>query len=132
MTRPPLRRMTAVISGALLLQLVVTGSGRACATSAMAAMHAGAAGASSMPGMDVHGSTRHSDQAQAPDSDPSPCQLPWAPAGCQPMAPCSPTAVASAVLRLSSPHAGDSQAAALVVIAPTSRSTPPDPPPPRA
>ncbi len=123
-----LRPLTALVSGALLLQLVLAGGGFACVMPEGGGMRA--AEASSMPGMTMSADAEGS--VQSPSSDKAPCRLPWAPAGCQPMAPCAPAVVASAALVLAVPPTPIAEVATLVVLAPPSRSTPPELPPPRA
>jgi hypothetical protein len=125
------RRLAALVSGALLLQLVLVGSGFACIMPAMGGTSAAAtADVASMPGMDM--STDLQGSTQQPASNQAPCHPPWVPASCQPMAPCAPAAVTSPALVLSLPRADVNDVVALVVLAPASRSTAPELPPPRA
>lgn len=129
------RAFTAVAVVALVGQLVLAGSGIACVMPAMA--HEGQASGQSaeaaMAGMEMPASSP-SDHAPAPsgESNDGPCHLPWAPAGCQPMAPCSPSVMVSRAVTLTT---GASHAVRVVVhvaVAPASRTVPPEPPPPRA
>ena len=124
-------RVAALVSGALLLQLVLVGSGFACIMPKMDATHAAAtANAAPMPGMDM--STNVPSSTDGPVSGDAPCHLPWAPASCQPMAPCGPAAVTAPALTLLLPEVTLSEVARLVVLVPPSRSTAPELPPPRA
>lgn len=127
MHRP--RRLLALIALAVMLQLILLGSGLACAmpgmgdrtaSAGMAQMHMG--GSSSMPAASGH----------VPDNDQAPCSFPWAPAGCQSMTPCAPATLGASVGAVlpAPPHAHDVMR--LVVLAPPSRGIPPELPPPRA
>ena len=125
------RRFAALLSGALLLQLVLVGSGFACAVPMDMSAAATGDASSTMPGMDM-GGPQTSSPSKAPSSDPSPCRLPWVPAGCQSMAPCAPTVIASTTLSVSLPHLTAGSVLRLVVLTPPSRAIPPELPPPRA
>lgn len=135
--RRPFRRVAALISSLLLLQLVLVGSGFACAMpmpmgqQSPPAANAASTAVSDMVGMDMSGSQREAS-SKAPASDRSPCRFPWAPAGCQSMAPCAPVAMAQAAEVASLPVTGAYVVAALDVLTPPSRSTPPELPPPKA
>lgn len=114
-------RLAGFASIVLLLQLVLVGGGFGCV----------------MPGVGAHGATATSDAAgmagMGMPSVPSvPSQLPWAPAGCQPMAPCAPAAVTAAQFVLALPVVDATPVAALDIATPSSRTTPPEIPPPRA
>ena len=130
--RRSIRRIAALLSGALILQLVLVGSGYACARPMQMATGANAADMSAMAGKDMTNMPAAARPANAPPPDDAPCRLPWAPAGCQSMTPCAPIVVASpSVTVLLTPPAGASRLA-LVVVVPTARSIPPEPPPPKA
>lgn len=132
----PFRRVAALVSSLLLLQSVLIGSGFACALP-MPMGQPTPAGAelstamSDMTGMDMSGSQQQ-PSSKAPGSDGSPCRLPWAPAGCQSMAPCAPVAIAETAEVASPLVRGAYSIAALDVLTPPSRSTPPELPPPKA
>ena len=116
------RGIAGLASGILLLQLVLVGGGFACVIPGMGTPGAAATSeTSAMPGMDM---------PSAPSE--LPCQLPWAPAGCQPMAPCAPAAVTAARFVLALPVVDAAPVAALDIATPSSRTTPPEIPPPRA
>jgi hypothetical protein len=106
----------------LLLQLVLVGGGFGCAMPSIGTRAAPAESTTAaMPGMDM---------PSAPSQ--APCQLPWAPTGCQPMAPCGPAAVMPAQFVLALPVGDAAPVAALDIATPSSRTTPPELPPPRA
>lgn len=69
---------------------------------------------------------------QAPTHDQAPCHLPWAPANCNGMAPCAPTALTSVAAQLLPPPDFPFDQAQLIVLAPPSITAPPELPPPRA
>jgi hypothetical protein len=123
------RRLPALAALVLMLQLILLGSGLACAIPGMGD-HTANAGMAQMD-MDS-GSSMPSAPQHAPDHDGSPCSLPWAPAGCHSMAPCAPAAVASQTVALLPAPLVEHEMARLVILAPPSRSIPPELPPPRA
>ena len=129
--RHSVRRFAALFSGVLLLQLVLVGSGFACALPVDMAANATDV-SSTMPGMDMGGPAQAPSPSKAPSSDPSPCRLPWVPAGCQSMAPCAPTVIASSAISVSLPHLTTASVVRLIVLTPPSRAIPPELPPPRA
>ena len=126
------RRFAALLSGALLLQLVLVGSGFACAVPMDMSAATTADASSTMPGKDMTGPAQTPSPSKGPSSDPSPCRLPWVPAGCQSMAPCAPTVIASTALSVSLPHLTAASMVGLIVLTPPSRAIPPELPPPRA
>ena len=118
------RPLAAIASAVLLVQLILAGSGFACVTPGMSE---DAARDAMMAGMEMP-----SDLSAPQSSNEAPCHLPWAPAGCQPMAPCSPAVMPPAIVTLAS-NPGHAQCVTPpVAIAPPSRTVRPEPPPPRA
>ena len=121
-----IRRPLALLVGLILLHLMAVESGLACAIPAAADNGAAMAGMADMPGMDMGGST------DEPDTGAPPCDFPWAPAGCQAMAPCAPAALASCALAGDAPPHTRASIATRSELAPSSRTPAPEPPPPRA
>jgi hypothetical protein len=113
MRRP--RRFAAVAAVLLFLQLVVLGSGIACAMPA------------AMPGMDAQGAS-----AMAPMDNHAPCHIPWAPADCNGTMPCAPAAMTSRAIALLPAPPIPHDEVRLVMLAPSSITAPPELPPPRA
>jgi hypothetical protein len=111
-----LRRATAVFSALFVLLLVFVESGYACAMPRMGGMSMaqGAHAASPMP-------AHHQ----------SPCRFPWAPDGCQSMAPCAPATLVTASQMLTDPPALVPAIPVLAMLTPPSATSPPDLPPPR-
>lgn len=132
------RRFAAAASAALFLQLVLAGSGIACVTPAMHSNAASDGAATTemagMPGMAGMGGMEMpaSDSSSPAPSNEPPCQLPWAPGGCQPMAPCAASAVAAAAWVISAPPVAPMRIDPLDVLTPSSPTSQPEPPPPRA
>jgi hypothetical protein len=133
-----LRRVTALVTTLLLAHLVWVGSGFACvvpatghsAVAVMAGMDmSGDMPTADMVGMDMS-ATQHPGGESGPDH--APCTFPWAPDGCQSMAPCAPTALSSHAEALRVLHAVPSPVASLDVRTPPSVKSPPELPPPRA
>jgi hypothetical protein len=83
-----------------------------------------------MPGMDMSGAQQQPGGESGHDH--APCTFPWAPDGCQSMAPCAPTALTSHAEALRVLHAVPSPVASLDVRTPASIKSPPELPPPRA
>jgi hypothetical protein len=112
----------------VLLQLVLVESGYACVTPM-----GGATQRADMAGMSMPQSADRSSSAprEQPEHE-SPCRFPWAPNGCQTMAPCAPSAlaVASAVVTAIAP--ARNAPARLVMLAPPALNSAPELPPPRA
>jgi hypothetical protein len=128
MMRHP-RRLRATAALVLMLQLILLGSGLACAMPGMRD-HATSVG---MAQMDMgSGTSTSTAPQQSPTQGGTPCSFPWAPAGCHSMAPCAPVAVATQTVALVPAPPVEHEMAGLVVLAPPSRSTPPELPPPRA
>ena len=119
-------RTFGVLLGLVFLQLVLVESGFACR---MPGDMTGGRSDAAMPmpmNAGVPSSPTHSGD-HAP-----PCRFPWAPDGCQSMAPCSPAAVAAPPVG-GRPVAMPAEAPLrLAVITPASLIRPPEPPPPRA
>ena len=135
---PRLRRPTALLVSFFLVHAMWAGSGFACSMSPMgqssrtmmAAMDMSSA---DMPGMDMAGmAVPPGDMGHTPSHDHEPCNLPWAPDGCDSMAPCGPTALASSPELVRVPAAVPSALSELSVLTPPSPNRSPDPPPPRA
>jgi len=136
-SRVPLGKMTtikrirvfaAIAFAGLFLQLILAGSGFACVIPT--ASHGGdgaMASGATMVGMEMPAS----DQSIPASPDETPCHLPWAPAGCQPMAPCSPAVMTSPAVTFDSPPSVVEGVSRHTVIAPPTRTVPPELPPPR-
>jgi hypothetical protein len=69
---------------------------------------------------------------ETPASPAAPCQLPWAPSGCQSMVPCSPTAVAAESVVLPELEPTLLRVESAIFLTPPSETKPPELPPPRA
>jgi hypothetical protein len=123
-----LLRPIGILLTLVLLQLVLVESGYACHSAPGRDENATAMANMSMPASADHAAaspSQHNDQQ-------SPCRFPWAPNGCQTMAPCSPAALSVArtpTLALASTFAVLPPFAPL---APHSLSRAPELPPPRA
>jgi hypothetical protein len=115
------RRIMAALSALLLLQLVLVESGYACGRMD------GAQGA--MAGMSMPASVHVG--APVPVGQQPPCRFPWAPDGCQSMAPCAPATIVPASQALSDPATPTAAIPVLAVLMPPSATSPPDLPPPR-
>ncbi len=115
----------AVLLTLVLLQLVLVESGYACRMPAD--------GDASMAGMPMPGSTRHSSSAPTKKGQPqAPCQFPWAPNGCQIMAPCAPAALTVASSTTTAAARVHVAPLRFEPLAPLSLSIAPELPPPRA
>ena len=129
-----MRRLTASFLGLLLANLIWVGSGYACVTpSGYSTASTATADVTSqaMAEMNMAGTpTATSDGA--PQDHMPPCQFPWAPDGCQSMAPCAPHAIFAHVFELEVPNATPVRVAELTVLTPPSALRAPDLPPPRA
>ena len=115
-----------VVGAILLLSmfcLVLLGSGFGCAW-------ASSASSASMAAMGTAGMQHNSPRPG--DRAPSGCQFPWAPDGCQTMAPCAPAALQSVTFALAASGSVPEAAPPFVVIAPRSLTRAPELPPPRA
>lgn len=121
-----IRRPLALLVGLILLHLMAVESGFACAVPTAGDSGAAMAGMTDMPGMDMSGSPEKS----TPDAPP--CDFPWAPAGCQAMAPCAPAALTSCALAEDALSLARSGIDTRSELAPHSRTPAPEPPPPRA
>jgi hypothetical protein len=127
-----LRRATALTLALLLIQLVLVGGGFSCedveqavgATTANVAM-------ADMRGMAMDGAAE-SPSSNSRESDPAPCNLPWAPNGCTLMIPCAPHAVTAQVQPIYSVEPANQAVVALEIAAPLSAIIALDTPPPRA
>lgn len=109
----------------VLLQLVLVESGYACRMDTSEMPSGG-----SMVGMQTPG-----DETMAPpqhEQDEAPCRFPWAPGGCQSMAPCAPAAVTVAAVEALAACDAAVTAWQLVQLAPPPVTQAPELPPPRA
>jgi hypothetical protein len=121
-------RPVAFLLSFVLLQLVLVESGYACRMPMD-----GAPQGSAMAGMQMPGSADHSPSAPAQhDQQESPCRFPWAPNGCQTMAPCAPAAVTVASTVIASFVPAGNAPEQLVLLAPPALTSAPELPPPRA
>ena len=84
-----LRRATALLASTFMLHLVLVGSGFACVMPVMDAMHGMAMSGSDQPtdGTDMVAMSGMHDSDQSSTPAGTPCDFPWAPDGCQSMAP---------------------------------------------
>jgi hypothetical protein len=91
-----------------------------------------ATASSDMRGMHMSRTQTSSDRSESQHSKQAPCNRPFGPGDCQPLATCASGALAStpSIPRDFEPvaHGVD----VLIVLAPLSRSTQPEPPPPKA
>ena len=135
-TMPRLTRITALFVSLLLAHLVWVGSGFACVMPGMGQSESAAMSGMDMRGVDMAGMDMpsHAEQHQSatPAHDHVPCKFPWAPDGCQSMAPCAPVALTSHAQSLRAPDSVPTSVASLVVLTPPSQVRPPELPPPRA
>ena len=130
-----LKRAVGTLLTLVLFQLVLVESGYACLMPNAGSANAPMAGMV-MPGMAMTGmampdgagepATTQSEQERAP------CQFPWAPAGCQAMAPCAPSALTVASATIASFTPARVALPQLVVLAPPPIARAPELPPPRA
>ena len=121
-------RPIAVLLSFVLLQLVLVESGYACRMPMNGAM-----GGSEMAGMQVPGGADYSLPALAQSGEPTtPCQFPWAPAGCQGMTPCAPSALTVASTAVESFALVRVAPVQLVLLTPPALTSAPELPPPRA
>lgn len=131
------RRMTALLVSLLLAHVTWVGSGFACRMPGMGNISDGMA---SMAGMDMSSTEMDGmgmagtleQPSGAPAHDHEGCQLPWAPDGCQSMAPCAPLAMASLLQVLQVPGDVPAAVASQLVLTPPSQVRAPELPPPRA
>lgn len=146
--RSPFRRITAALSGALLLQLSLLGSGTLCpmhwadgAAAAGAHAHAmsHAAGADAMDHTSMARGAIGTRAAVAPDSPDGPCgaghscNAPWTPGACSTTAGCGAAAAAPAAIRMVAAASSQTPiAVAAAVLLPRGPSYAPELPPPRA
>lgn len=135
---PRYYRVTALVMSFSLANLAWVGSGFACDMTspaggvAMAGMDmAGNMAGMDMAGMDMTGTTK-TQSGEEPAHQHAPCDLPWAPGGCQSMAPCAPIALASIADPLRASATIPVAITALVVLTPPSIDLLPELPPPRA
>jgi hypothetical protein len=119
-----LRPLCAILM-VVLLQLLLVESGYAClATGA-------AAGDNTMAGMAMP-APGSGNSAPAEHGSPAPCRFPWAPNGCQTMAPCAPSVLAVGAMALPLPDVPHGTPVTREPLAHVSVSQPPELPPPRA
>ena len=121
-----LARPIAFLLTLVLLQLVLVESGYACRAPAGGSM-------SEMAGMQMPAGPDHSSSApRQQDHQDTPCRFPWAPTGCQTMAPCAPAALAVASADVVSGPQERTSPESLIVLAPPALTSAPELPPPRA
>lgn len=139
-----LRRVTALFLALLLTELLLVGSGYACAMREAGMSSENGSTADTPPMVATAGvadiaddedcadampaSTRPTD---GPASDEPSCPLPWAPAGCH-GAPCAPATLAAAAPPLSASARRPAERTSLAVTPPASVVRAPELPPPRA
>lgn len=135
-----LRRVTALFACVLLLQLVLVGSGYACALMApvgddiaVATMDAAVADEAEPSERDGCADAMRSPVAPtgAPAPDDVPCSLPWAPAGCH-GGPCAPAAIVAGGPALAADRPHMDNRASLDPLPPVPVARAPELPPPRA
>ena len=125
-----LKRLAGTLLILVLFQLVLVESGYACVMPATGSGGAEMAGMR-MAGMDMSGGAGPSSPAQS-GREPAPCQFPWAPAGCQGMSPCAPSALTVASAPMASFTPPRVAVPQLVMLAPPPLARAPELPPPRA
>ena len=125
-----LKRAVGTLLTLVLFQLVLVEGGYACLMPNAGSAEAAMAGMQ-MAGMDMSGDARQSSPGQ-PEQERAPCQFPWAPAGCQAMAPCAPSALTVASAAIASFTPARAALPPLVVLAPPTIARAPELPPPRA
>lgn len=91
-------------------------------------------GMADMPGMAMGAviDDEGAPSSSSPESDPAPCNLPWAPTGCTLMIPCGPHAVAPQVESIASRRAASHADVTREIATPASAIIALDTPPPRA
>lgn len=131
---PRASRLIALVLSLVLTNLTLVSSGYACT------MSEGGSGGT-MAGMRMGiGETAPRDAGSKTPNSPSsqhlphhaPCRFPWAPDGCQSMAPCAPAALTSTSTPLISPAEVPPRVVTIDVIRPVSETRAPEIPPPRA
>lgn len=142
MTMPHVRRLTALLVSLFLAHAMWVGSGFACtmppmdqssSTAATMDMSTAHMAGMDMPEMDMAGTAAPAgDMGRMPSHDHEPCNLPWAPDGCESMAPCGPSALASSPELAREPASVPVAVPELAVLTPPSPNRSPEPPPPRA
>ena len=121
-----LLRPVGLLLTLVLLQLVLLESGYACR------VEAGTAPAETMAGMDMPGApATHSPKEQRGGQPDGPCRFPWAPNGCQAMAPCAPAILLVARATDVSAMRTTPVSWTLELLVPPSVSRAPELPPPR-
>jgi len=119
-------RAAAVTLVVALLQLVLLESGYACL-----AMPAGP-GDVAMAGMSMPAEGESPSNPTDAGEDQAPCEFPWAPNGCETMAPCAPAAVTTVATQPAPDSRLEDGPLTLVELTPSSPSRAPELPPPRA
>ena len=120
-------RPVAFLLTFVLLQLVLVESGYACRMPADVSGQGSAMAGMQMPGAGEHSPSAPTEQHQQK----APCQFPWAPGGCQAMAPCAPSALtvaSTATLSFAPERPAPVQ---LALLAPPALTSAPELPPPR-
>jgi hypothetical protein len=124
-----LRRFATLLFLPLAFQLALASKAVVCVSQRVSSS---ATAPSDMDGMNMSGAQMPGDRSGSQHSRQAPCNRPFGPSDCQPLAACAsgavvPTQFAPCVVE-SFAHRVD----ALIVLAPASRGTPPELPPPRA
>jgi hypothetical protein len=127
----PLRRATALTLALLLIQLVLVGGGFSCEDVDDVGATTANVGMADMRGMTMDGAAEN-PSSESRESNPAPCNLPWAPNGCTLMIPCAPHAVTAQVQPIYGVEPANQAAVALEIAAPLSAIIALDTPPPRA
>lgn len=121
-------RLAGICLSLILFQLVLVEGGFGCRATDPGGAAAVASTTMPMPGhsagMDMTGGSGRDGQP--------PCRFPWAPDGCQSMAPCAPPALVSARIVLAQGALAPTNTPVLTVHAPISPTRQPELPPPRA
>jgi hypothetical protein len=126
-----LYRPLGLLLAIVLFQLVLVESGYACQLPATGAMSDAGMAGMPMPAEQSHAPSAPTQQ-DPHDQQHSPCQFPWAPNGCQTMAPCSPAAMTVPLATTVSPAPARIALLPLELLQPASPSRAPELPPPRA
>jgi hypothetical protein len=129
----PLYRLTGLISTLSLVATFLVASGFVCVSTESGTHMADMAGMDmgNMP-MEQHTSGTGSPPHDTPSTPPASCDFPWAPSGCQSMAPCA--AAASVAQQVSLPDISSIvfHVASASIRQPPSETIAPELPPPRA
>ncbi|MEP7383227.1 MAG: hypothetical protein ABI910_16165 [Gemmatimonadota bacterium] len=126
-----LRQFGILLALPLLFQFVLAAEAIGC-VEGTAGQATGRAGTDAMPGMDMPpvSTVPASNDSSSPDR--APCNGPFGPGTCQPLAACSLAAMTLTDARVAEPELARSPLPESVVLAPHSRTTRPALPPPKA